>query len=435
MTALKHFLSQYQPKDAKEEKIVGILQAGLKLQELARDPDLSDRQRRRLRFELKKWRSHLLLDVFYKLPSLSCPPKKVGFQFREEYESLLNEIAAEFVARILTEFQPELVTQSNSLATKLSIWVNSKLRLKWRILTLISPRRKHREFRVVELFLEWVKRSPDGVSLSEFAMTVDAKNSIDGVWATKYLGELLPKFSTKPPESDLYFVDGDRLDSYLLQRQQQLYTVSIDSGTVPDIIAPPPPPTKEPTLTIKVKRLLTEYRASLQGIQVKTNAECHCFLLLEIFFREQLEDEIINETEITRKLGVKRPTYQSHLERRCLPAFWELVVHTSPVSKPLPQTQQIPLKQYIDTDPQGRLVRCYYTSRKGQEYPHCNTQNLAQQLLFFYTSKPMSWPKLAAFYQLSTDTLVRFWKVKCLFLLSLIAFELESELTDGVEFD
>ena len=415
--------------------MVAILLKGLDLQEQSRNFELTPRQRRRLKFEWKKWRSHLLLDVFYRLPTLSRPQREIAAQYREDYDSLLNDIAMEFVARILTEFQPEQVTQAQSLSSKLSIWVNCKLRLKWRLLDLITPQKKTNQIKVLEIILELAGRSPDGFTKSEFLEIIQQKNKFSPSWATEFLMELLPKFWSVPPENNRYFFDCQRLEDYLDQMQQQLYTVSLDPAIATKIPAPPTsqPKPESQTLASKISNLLLEHRQTLQKICVKNSPDCHCTLLLEKYFQQQLYQVKINEETVTKLLGVKRPTYQSHLERKCLPAFWELAIYTSPVSQLNPQTQEIPLKQYIEQDPESRLSKCYYVDRNGGEYPDCNSQNLAQKLLIFFTPKPEKWKNLALYYQLSRDTLIRFWKMKCLFLISLITFELESEISDRLE--
>ncbi|OKH18122.1 hypothetical protein [[Limnothrix rosea] IAM M-220] len=437
MTSLHQFLTLYQAHNDFEKNVVEILRSGLSLKALRENSGLTARQQRRWEFEWKKWRSHLLLQVFYRLPNLSRPHREIATQYRDEYDSLLNEIAAEFVCRILMEFDPDLGVRGSSLTAKLSIWVNSKLRLKWRLLELITPQKKTRELQLLELILNLTKRSPDGFTKSEFLLAIAPKKNITEAWATEFLLELLPRFWSSAPEGDRYFFDDQRLETYIDQWQQPLYVITLDPAIATQIPAPDLSPVQEdiPTLSEKITNLLLENRSQLEKICVKNNPSCNCVRLLENYFQQQLYQVKINEENVTRLLGVKRPTYQSHLERKCLPAFWELAIYTSPVSQINHKTHQIPLKNYIEIDPKYRLRKCYYSDRNGVDYINCNSQNLATQILLFFTPKPEKWKNLALFYQLSCDTLMRFWKMKCLFLISLITFELESELTDCVEVD
>ena len=437
MTSLRQFLVTYRPHNDFEKSTIEILCGGLALRHLAAQSDLTSRQQRRLEFEWKKWRSQLLLQVFYRLPNLTRPQREIAAQYRDEYDSLVNEVAAEFVHRILTEFQPKLVTQGKSLTAKLSIWVNSKLRLKWRLLDLVTPQKKTRDLQLLELILELVGRSPDGFTKAEFLAAVGQKKYLNQAWATDFLLELLPKFWSAAPDGDRYFLDSQRLENYIAQLQQQLYVVPLDPAIAAQIPSQNPACTNanQPTLSSKITNLLLKHRDQLESICVKNSPSCNCVLLLENYFQQQLHQVDINEEQVTRLLGVKRPTYQSHLERKCLPAFWELAIYSSPVSQINHKTQKIPLKNYIETDPKSRLKKCYYTDRNGTDYVDCNSKNLARKIMVFFTPKPEKWKNLALFYQLSCDTLVRFWKMKCLFLISLITFELESELTDGIEVD
>lgn len=434
MTDLLLYLNDYQPRDQREAVIVGVLCAGLELRAIAAET-LSAQQVRRLGFQWKKWRSQLIAQVFYQLPALSRPRREVAAQYREEYDSLCNEVAAEFAQRVLTEFDPALGSQGNTLTAKLTIWVNSQLRLKWRLLELVTPQKKTKDLRVLEIIVELARRSPDGFKKSEFLGEITNNKTIKPQFATEFLLELLPKFWSAAPEGDRYFLDGDRLQNYLDQRCNQAYEVSLDPAIatqIPDFTHAPTH-RQTPTLSQKITQLLATYRDNLKHICLKNNAHCHCVLLLENYFQEQVYDVEINEEEIVRLLGVKRATYQSHLERRCLPAFWELAINSSPVSQFDPANPNNLLKKYIISDPKLLLQRCYYSDRNNRDYLECNCQNLAQQILTLFVPKPEKWKNLALLYDLRVDTLSRFWKMKCLFLLSLIVFELETEYTDSLE--
>lgn len=379
MTNLLPYLNDYQPRDQREEIIVGVLCAGLELQAIAPET-LSAQQVRRLGFQWKKWRSQLIAQVFYQLPALSRPRREVAAQYREEYDSLCNEVAAEFAQRILTEFDPALGSQGKTLTAKLTIWVNSPLRLKWRLLELVTPQKKTKELRILEVVVELARRSPDGFTKSEFLGEISRQRSINPQFATEFLLELLPKFWSAAPEGERYFLDGERLQHYLDQRCNQAYEVSLDPATqIPDFTHAPTHH-QTPTLSQKITQLLVTYRENLKHICLKNNPHCHCVLLLENYFQEQLYDVEINEEQIVRLLGVKRATYQSHLERRCLPAFWELAINSSPVSRVDPQSQTNLLKEYIISDPKLLLQTCYYSDRNNRDYVECNCQNLAQQI-------------------------------------------------------
>ncbi len=435
MTQLWQFLQDYQPRDQREGIIVEILLEGQRLQSLAVDINPGDRPYRRWQFQWKKWRSQLITQVFYQLPALSRPRREVREQYREEYDSLCNEVAAEFVEHILTEFDPYLVTQGKSLTAKLTIWINSKLRLKWRILDLVMPQQKTKEMALLELILDLAWRSPNGFTKGDFLAAIKPQQQFETQWAREFLLELLPQFWSAAPEGDRYFLDQDRLQNHVNQLSEQLYISPLDpaiASQIPDFTNIPKPP-KTPTLSQKITRLLSEQRQTLNKICLKNNPQCHCMLLLENYFQEQLYQIDINEENIVRLLGIKRPTYQSHLERKCLPAFWEFVIETSPVSQMSPQSQTIPLKYYIEKDPILLLQKCYYSDKNQQDYFDCNCKNLAEKILEFFTPKPAKWNHLAALYALTNDTLIRFWKMKCLFLLSLIVFELESEYSDRLD--
>lgn len=436
MTNLLPYLNDYQPRDQREGIMVGVLCAGLELQAIAVET-LSAQQVRRLGFQWKKWRSQLIAQVFYQLPALSRPRREVAAQYREEYDSLCNEVAAEFAQRILTEFDPVRGILGKTLTAKLTIWVNSQLRLKWRLLELVTPQKKTKDLRILEIIVELARRSPDGFTKSEFLGEITRQRSINPQFATEFLLELLPKFWSAAPEGDRYFLDGDRLQNYLDQRCNQAYVVPLDPAIatqIPDFTHAPTH-RQTPTLSQKITQLLATYRDNLKHICLKNNPHCHCVLLLENYFQEQVYEVEINEEEIVRLLGVKRATYQSHLERRCLPAFWELAIDSSPISQFAPTSQKNLLKEYIIADPKLLLQKCYYTDKNNTDYLDCNCQNLAQQILEIFVPKPSKWKNLALFYDLTVDTLARFWKMKCLFLLSLIVFELEAEYTDPLKLD
>ncbi|MGB2925455.1 MAG: hypothetical protein WBB82_09150 [Limnothrix sp.] len=436
MANLLQYLNHYQARDEREKVIIEVLSQGLELKGTDRSM-LTARQLRNLEFQWKKWRSQLIGQVFYSLPALSRPRQMVAAQYQADYDSLLNEIAAEFALKILSEFDPNLVLQGKTLTAKLTIWVNSKLRLKWRLLDLVTPQKKTKEVRLLEIILELVRRSPDGFTKTDFLADVAKQKNIDAKFATEYLLELLPRFWSAAPEDERYFLDCSRLQAYLDQLCAQAYVKTLD----PAIAAQIPDTTQSistdqaPTLSQKIAQLLVTYRQDLKQICLKNNPHCNCVLLLENYFQEQLYDVSVNEEKIVYLLGVKRATYQSHLERKCLPAFWEFAIQTSPVSQFNHKIHKILLKEYVEADPKLLLQKCYYSDKNKRDYPDCNCQSLAKQMLIFFTPKPEKWKNLALFYDLTVDTLARFWKMKCLFLLSLVVFELEQEYTDSLKLD
>lgn len=418
---------------------MAILQEGLLLQQRLQSlAQQESRQQRCLEFQYKQWRSQLIGQIFFQLPSLSRPRVHILPQVREEYDSLCNQVAAEFANKILTEFDPYLGQATDNLTSKLTIWVNSKLRLKWQILDLITPKKKTQEIRLLELINTLVRRSPMGFTKADFLAAVQQQGlKINPTTATEYLLELVPRFWCAPPDGDRYFLDASLLQHHLDSLCDAIYITPLGTElaeAIPDLRHIPQVQTG-PSFATKIKQLLLQYRAKLETICLKDNPHCHCFLLLENYFLENLTGTPINDAVIVENLGVKRPTYQAHLERKCLPAFWEFAIETSPVSQVNPQTKKNLLKEYIETDPQAWLKQCYYSDHQQQVYRDCHCQNLAKKILPIFVPKPEKWKNLAQCYHLTVDTLTRFWKMKCLFLLSLVVFELEAEYTDRLELD
>lgn len=389
-------------------------------------------QIKQIQWHQKKSRN-ALFNEYDRLPGLKTldfhiiPVSKIS-QIEQEYADIFSEVKAEFFNLVCQDFQPILLSFTDSLV----VYINEKLRLKYKVLELMPSREGEHWRKLVKL----LEKNGNYITVREFAVATKLYEDK----AREYLEEhaILSNATISTNEigeSLYYFYRGLRKTSEEeLAEQAKADPLELDKSTGTDQPLSDSIPEKgfrstwdiltdvmnsDPNSNVLTwgQRLIRSIRVDsdkkLQNSHPPKRPDCNCQVLIQRSLSE-FEDSSKKFRQIAISLDIEYKRLYAHYTRNCIPLLLTIIIELS---------DQNNLRQHIEDDPGGKFQNLHL-----DKYPEITCKLLASRLLSIFQNPPIKLGDLAKKLEIETQDLKKFWENKCLFVLSRAAINIEEEM-------